>query len=92
MKPTSVALPAPRTRGGVEVAPKPVAGRAAARGRSRTVNLQRERHAPPFDAGFWAIRQADLVRAGFGEQQAAALIADIRRRVEPELEAVACSA
>ncbi|MGH2407335.1 MAG: putative lipid II flippase FtsW [Candidatus Limnocylindrales bacterium] len=47
MKPASVALPAPRTRAGAEkAATKPVAGRAAARGRSRTVNLKREVHAP----------------------------------------------
>ena len=60
--------------------------------RADLARMQRERHAPPFDPAFWAIRQSDLVRAGFGEQQAAALIADIRGRVEPTREAVPCSA
>ena len=46
MKTTAAALPAPRIRGGTDAAPKPLAGRAAARGRTRTVNLKRERHAP----------------------------------------------
>ncbi|MFI5254208.1 MAG: putative lipid II flippase FtsW [Candidatus Limnocylindrales bacterium] len=44
----SVALPVPRTRGRTKPAQPRLAGRASARGRSRTVTLVRERHAPDY--------------------------------------------
>lgn len=44
---------------------------------------QRERVNPPFDPAFWLSCSADLMRAGFNPQQAAALVQSVRDRVEP---------
>ena len=48
MRDAAIVVPVPRARPRSEKAAPPVAGRAAARGRTRSVTLQRERHAPDY--------------------------------------------
>lgn len=49
---------------------------------------ERERTAAPFDPTFWLARSAELMRAGFTTQQAAALVEAVRSRVEPDPDTV----
>ena len=63
-----------------------VDGRRQPEGLQDHLDLKRahaERLLPPFDAAFWATRSAELVRAGFTPEQAARLIEEVRRKVEP---------
>ena len=44
---------------------------------------ERERATAPFDPAFWLARTAELIAAGFSEQQAARLVEEVRARVDP---------
>ena len=50
---------------------------------------ERERAAEPFDASFWLARTAELMGAGFTPQQAAALVQEVRGRVDAAADAEA---
>jgi hypothetical protein len=44
---------------------------------------ERERAAPPFDGCFWLGAVADLIGAGFRSEEAARLVNEVRRQVDP---------
>jgi uncharacterized protein YoaH (UPF0181 family) len=51
--------------------------------RLNLAQAERERTWPPFEASFWLTRTAELLAAGFSVGQAAQLVSDVRRRVDP---------